>query len=214
MNVELYVITDPDISRGRSHAQVAELAIKGGATVIQLRDKKANTRQLIEVGQVLREITRRMGVTFIVNDRVDVALAVDADGVHLGEEDMPVSVARRLLGPNRIIGASPERLDDAPLAERDGADYLGVGSVFGTSTKLDAGPPIGVESLARAKRMVRIPIVAIGGVSADNAAQAIAAGADGVAVISAVVGAEDVAGAARRLRQIVQEAKRKRGQAS
>lgn len=210
MNPELYVITDPDLSRGRSHIEVAELAIAGGATVIQLRDKKAHTRKLIEVGQALRDITRRSGVTFILNDRVDVALAVDADGVHLGEDDMPVSLARKLLGPNKILGASPENPDYARREEAAGADYLGIGSVFGTSTKPDAGPPIGLDALARVKRSVKIPVIAIGGVNASNAAQAILAGADGVAVISAVVGAQDITKAAQQLREIVREAKRLR----
>jgi len=206
MDWTLYVITDPRLSRGRSHLEVAQAAIRGGATVIQLRDKEATTRQLVETGRVLRDLTRRMGVAFIVNDRVDVALAVEADGVHLGVDDMPVPIARHLLGPEAIIGFSPETLDQARQAEAEGANYLGVGAVFGTGTKPDAGPPIGVKGLREMVQAVSIPVVAIGGITTDNAARCIQAGAAGVAVISAVVAAEDVEAAARRLREQLEKA--------
>lgn len=208
MDWTLYVITDSKLSGGRSHLEVAQAAIRGGATVVQLRDKEATTRQLVETGRVLRDLTRERGVTFIVNDRVDVALAVEADGVHLGVDDMPVPIARRLMGPGAIIGFSPETVEQARQAEAEGADYLGVGAVFGTGTKPDAGPPIGVEGLRAMVRAVSIPVVAIGGITADNAAQCIRAGAAGVAVISAVVAAEDVEAAARRLREQLEKAKR------
>lgn len=208
MNWALYVITDPKLSRGRSHLEVARAAIRGGATVIQLRDKEATTRELVETGQRLRALTREMDVTFIVNDRVDVALAVEADGVHLGVDDMPVPIARRLMGPEAIIGFSPETVEQARQAEADGADYLGVGAVFGTGTKPDAGPPIGLEGLREMVQAVSIPVVAIGGITADNAARCIRAGAAGVAVISAVIVAEDIEAAARRLRERIEEARR------
>ncbi|RLC62163.1 MAG: thiamine phosphate synthase, partial [Chloroflexi bacterium] len=136
-------------------------------------------------------------------DRLDVALAIGAEGVHVGEDDMPVPLARQLIGPERILGASPATLEDARQAERDGADYLGVGDVYGTPSKPDAGAPIGVERLAQVVKAVSIPVVAIGGITAANAAAVIQAGAAGVAVISAVVAAPDPAAAARRLREIV-----------
>ncbi len=208
MDWTLYMVTDSKLARGRSHLEVAQAAIRGGATVIQLRDKEATTRQLVETGRLLRDLTREKGVTFIVNDRVDVALAVEADGVHLGVDDMPVSIARRLMGPEAIIGFSPETVEQARQAEAEGADYLGVGAVFGTGTKPDAGPPIGVEGLREMVQAVSIPVVAIGGVTADNAASCIRAGAAGVAVVSAVVAAEDVEAAARQLREQIEKAKR------
>lgn len=208
MDWTLYVVTDSKLSRGRSHLEVAQAAIRGGATVVQLRDKEAATRELVETGRVLRDLTQEMGVTFIINDRVDVALAVEADGVHLGVDDMPVPIARRLMGSEAIIGFSPETVEQARQAETDSADYLGVGAVFGTSTKPDAGPPIGVEGLREMVQAVSIPVVAIGGITADNAAQCIQAGAAGVVVISAVVAAEDVEAAARRLRERIERAKR------
>lgn len=206
----LYIITDARLSRGRSHMDIVRAAIQGGATVVQYREKEATTRRMVEEAREMRELCQEMGVPFIVNDRVDVALAVDADGVHLGVDDMPVPIARRLLGPGKLIGFSPETIEQARAAEAEGADYLGVGSVFGTSTKPDAGPPIGLSGLRRVIAAVSIPVVGIGGITAQNAPQVIQAGAAGVAVISAVVGVEDVETAARQLREIIEAGGRNR----
>lgn len=207
MDWGVYVITDRKLSRGRSHLEVAGEAIEGGATAIQLRDKEASTKELVEAGLALRKFTWGKGVTFIVNDRVDVALAVEADGVHLGQDDMPIRLARKLMGPERIVGASAGNVEEAIRAEREDADYLGVGSVFATGTKPDAGPPIGLAGLKEIVRAVHIPVVAIGGINEDNAGEVIRAGADGVAVISAVVGAPHVAEAAKRLRERIELAR-------
>lgn len=207
MDHTLHVLTDEGLSRGRSHAAVIRAAIAGGATVIQLRDKTSSTRKLIEIGRALRDLTRAAGVTFIVNDRADVALAVDADGVHVGQDDLPATDAGRIVGDHKIVGVSASSVAEAMQAERDGADYIGAGSVFTTSSKPDAGAPIGLDGLAQIARAVRIPVVAIGGVNVSNAAACIAAGAQGVAVISAVVSAEDVAQAARELISVVRGAK-------
>jgi thiamine-phosphate pyrophosphorylase len=138
---------------------------------------------------------------------VDIALAVDADGVHVGQDDMPAPLARKLMGPGKIIGVSVDNVEQALQAERDGADYLGAGPIFATPTKPDAAPPIGLDGLAEICRRVSIPVVAIGGITAENAGAVIAAGADGVAVVSAVVAAENVEEAARRLRQVVEKAR-------
>ncbi|WP_298404707.1 thiamine phosphate synthase [uncultured Chloroflexus sp.] len=203
----LYVVTDAGLSRGRSHLAVIEAAIAGGATVVQYREKAAATRQMIAEAQALRELTRRAGVPLIVNDRLDVALAIDADGVHVGQDDMPAALARRLIGPDKILGVSTANLAEAMQAVQDGADYLGVGPVLATPTKPDAAPPIGMDGLREICRHVPIPVVAIGGINATNAADAIAAGAQGIAVVSAVVAAEDVATAARQLRALVAAAR-------
>ncbi|WP_298489995.1 thiamine phosphate synthase [uncultured Chloroflexus sp.] len=203
----LYVVTDAGLSRGRSHLAVIEAAIAGGATVVQYREKAAATRQMIAEAQALRELTRRAGVPLIVNDRLDVALAIDADGVHVGQNDMPAALARRLIGPDKILGVSTANLAEAMQAVQDGADYLGVGPVLATPTKPDAAPPIGMDGLREICRHVPIPVVAIGGINATNAADAIAAGAQGIAVVSAVVAAEDVATAARQLRALVAAAR-------
>lgn len=198
----LYVITDERLSRGRSHLEVAEAAIRGGADVIQLRDKELSGSRLYKVALALRKLTRDAQVPFLVNDRLDVALAVDADGVHLGQEDLPASAARKILGPGKILGVSAETVEEARLAEREGADYLGVGPVFeARGTKPDAGTPKGLEQIARIRAESDLPIVAIGGIRAENARQARDAGADAVAVISAVVAADDIEEAARRLKR-------------
>ncbi len=202
----LYVIIDPKASRGRSDLQVAEAAIAGGADVLQLRDKEASSGRLYEVALQLRKLTRDAGIPFIVNDRLDIALAADADGVHVGQTDLPASVARKIMGPGRILGVSVDTVEEAVLAERDGADYLGVGPVFeARGTKPDAGPPLGVDRIARIRRRCGLPIVAIGGINAENARTVRAAGADAAAVISAVVSADDIAHAARRLKRILED---------
>lgn len=211
MRLDVYVITDAGLSHGRSHVQVVTEAVRGGATVIQLREKYASTRQMVEIGRTLRDITRDAGVLFIVNDRVDVAMAVDADGVHLGQDDMSADVARRLIGPNKVVGVSAATVEEALQAVRDGADYLGVGAIYATSSKADAGAAVGPARLSQIKAAVDLPLVAIGGISMHNAAETILYGADGVAVISAVVSASDIAQATRSLLAVVDEAKRQRG---
>ena len=210
MRLDVYVITDPGLSRGRGHVQVVTEAIRGGATVVQLRDKRAGGRELVEVGRALRQITREAGVLFIVNDRVDVALAVEADGVHVGQDDIPADIARRLIGAKMILGVSVADVQEASKAKADGADYLGIGAIYATATKSDAGAAIGPAVIADIKRAVDLPAVGIGGINIHNAAEVIQNGADGVAVISAVVGAPDVRQATAVLVAIVEEAKRRR----
>lgn len=200
----LYVITDEKVSRGRSHLQVAEAAIAGGADVLQLRDKEASGGGLYRIALQLRKVTRDAKVPFIVNDRIDVALAAGADGVHVGQDDLPASAARALLGKERILGVSVDTVEEAVRAEKDGADYLGVGPVFeARGTKPDAGEPVGLARIERIRRHCRLPIVAIGGIDAGNARKVREAGADAAAVISAIVSADDIAGAARRLKGIL-----------
>lgn len=196
----VYVITDPQAAGERSLLDVVRAAVAGGASVVQLREKQSATRVMLELGLALRDITRAAGVPLIVNDRIDVALALEAEGVHVGQDDMPAALARQLIGPERILGVSAETVEQARQAECDGADYLGVGTVFPTPSKADAGNPIGITGLQAIAQVSRLPIVAIGGITHDNAAEVFRAGAVGVAVISAVVGAPDPAAAARRLR--------------
>jgi thiamine-phosphate pyrophosphorylase len=193
------VLTDRAWSRGRDILEVAEAAIAGGATVIQLRDKTASTRLLVEEGQALRRLTRERGALLIVNDRIDVALAVDADGAHVGQDDMPAALAREMLGPARILGVSAGNLAEAEAAVAAGADYLGVGPIYATRGKDDAGAPVGPDLLAQIAARWNTPQVAIGGISVENTTDVVRAGAVGIAVITAVVNAEDVTGAAREL---------------
>jgi thiamine-phosphate diphosphorylase len=208
IDYSLYGITDSKLSRGRSNQMIVESAIRGGTTIVQYREKSASTRQMIDEALGLRDLCRRHGVPFIVNDRVDVALAVDADGVHVGQDDMPVSLARKLIGRDKIVGVSAENVEQARAAIADGADYLGVGAIFATATKSDAGEPIGIAGLLKIARVSAIPIVGIAGINASNAASVIRAGAAGIAVISAIVSADDMERAARELRTIVDAAKR------
>lgn len=207
VNWSLYVITDRKAAGQRPLTEVVEAAIAGGATIVQMREKTATTREMIELGRALHEITRGAGVPLIVNDRMDVTLALDAEGVHVGQEDMPAPLARCLIGPDRILGVSAGTAEEARQAERDGADYLGVGDIYGTPSKAEAGMPIGVEGLAEIAEAVSIPVIGIGGITADNAMAVIKAGAAGVAVISAVVSAADPEAAARELRESIRNTK-------
>ncbi len=201
--LRLHVLTDHQWSRGRDIVTVATAALDGGATTIQLRDKTASTRVLIEEGLVLRRLTRERGALLIINDRVDVALAVEADGAHVGQEDMPATLARQLLGPRRILGVSVANREEAGAAIAAGADYLGVGPIFPSPGKADAGPATGLHLLTEIAACYPMPLVAIGGITAENATEVMQAGAAGVAVITAVVYAEDIAGATHQLCQAV-----------
>ena len=207
LDLRLYAITDANLSLGRSHHDVIAAAIRGGATMVQYREKNASTRRMIMEARQLCDLCHVNHISFIVNDRVDVALAVDADGVHVGQDDMPAAVARKLIGKEKILGVSAENEDQARAAIMDGGDYLGVGTIFPTATKPDAGQPIELDGLESIAHIGTIPIVGIGGIDASNAAQVIRAGASGIAVISAIVGAEDVERTARELREIVEKTK-------
>ncbi len=207
MNLDLYIITDENIGRGRTHAEVAERAITGGADAIQLRDKFRSSGELVRVGRTLREITRRSSTLFIVNDRLDVALTCGADGVHLGQGDLRTDVARQIAPPGFIIGVSISNPDEALQAEREGADYVALSPTFSTGSKADARPGHGLEMLREIRKRVTIPVMAIGGITRENIREVFAAGADGVAVISAVVGAEDITAAARDLKMLIEHYK-------
>ena len=212
-HVRLYVLTDRGVARGRSQGEVVRQAIWGGATMVQLRGKQLTTLQLLEAAREVRRVTGEAGVPFIVNDRVDIALAAEADGVHvghIGQEDLPPDVARRLLGPARLVGVSVATPEEARLAEQLGADYVSVGPVYETAVKLDAGPSVGLERVRAVRAATRLPLVAIGGITAATAGEVIRAGADGIAVISAVVAAEDISAAARQLRAAIEAALQER----
>jgi len=202
-NYSLYLVTDSGLSLGRSHEEVVACAIRGGVTIIQLREKDCCTREMIEMAQRLLSLCRAHDVPLIVNDRLDVALAVDADGVHVGQDDMPVPIARKLLGPNKILGVTAHTVEEALQAIEEGADYIGASPIFTTATKSDAGKPIGLEGLTEICKACYVPVVGISGINASNAEQVIRAGAAGVAVVSAIVNAEDVELAARELARII-----------
>jgi thiamine-phosphate pyrophosphorylase len=190
-----------------SHAEIAQRVIAGGADVIQLRDKVCSCRELIRIGRTLREITKKSGTLFIINDRLDVALACGADGVHLGQDDICAVVARQLAPPGFIIGISVGTVEEAVRAEQDGADYIALSPVFPTASKNNAGPGHGLDVLQKIRQKVSLPVIAIGGINQDNVREVIVAGADGVAVISGVVGSPDITCAARELKNLIDQCK-------
>ena len=202
----LYVIVDPELARGRGELEVAQAAIRGGASVIQLRDKKRDKGEVLPVARRLKQACAQANVLFIVNDHPDLALAADADGVHLGQHDLPVLEARRILPLDRLVGCSTALFEEALQAERQGADYIAVGTIYATATKAVIRPA-GLETLRRVKAAVSVPVVAIGGINEGNAAKVAGAGADAIAVVSAVVSADDVEEAARRLTSKLESAK-------
>jgi thiamine-phosphate pyrophosphorylase len=204
----LYLVTDSDLSLGRPLAQIVRAAVDGGVTCVQVREKACSTREYIERFMPIRALLQERGVPLIVNDRVDVALAVEADGIHLGQTDMPLCMARQIAGDRLLIGISCEAPEDAVEAERDGAAYVSVSPVFATPTKTDTAPALGLDGVRAIRAAVRLPVVTIGGINAANAAAVIRAGADGICVVSAIVAASDPCAAARSLRRIVEEARR------
>jgi len=189
--VALIVITDPAVPPGRTVVEVVRAALRAGAPSVQLRAKGGTARESVALARELAAATREAGALLFVNDRVDVALASGADGAHLGDEDLPLAAARRIVPPGFLLGMSADSVELAREAERDGADYVGVGPVHGTASKADAGDPIGVGRIAATAAGVRIPVVGIGGIDAGNAGAVIHAGAAGVAVISAIMRAPD-----------------------
>ena len=208
IDYSLYLVTDRGLSRGRPTPEIVRAAVRGGVTCVQLREKTCSTREFIAEARAVRDFLKWRGVPLIINDRVDVALAVGADGVHLGQGDLPLAEARAILGESKLIGISAESLRDAVAAENAGADYLGVSPIFATPTKTDTAAPLGLEGLRAIRRQVKLPLVAIGGLNAGNAAAVIGGGADGVAVVSAIVAADDPGLAARELARRIAQARR------
>lgn len=198
MDYSLYVCTDRDIMTTDTLEEAVELAIKGGATIIQLREKDCTSREFYELALSIKDITDAYEVPLIINDRLDIALAVHADGVHLGQSDIPVQVARNVMGPNCIVGATANTLEKAKEAWQSGADYLGVGDVFGSATKNDT-KPVELKELKKICDTVKIPVVAIGGILKKNIHLLKDTGVAGVAVISAVLGQTDITAAAEEL---------------
>ena len=193
----LYVILDPDASRGRPLLDVLKQAADGGARMFQYRDKTSSMLAACRQAVPLRQAAKDAGALFLVNDRCDLALAVDADGVHLGQEDLPMKMARAIMGEKRLIGVSTHTDAQVTTATRDGADYLGFGPIFPPGSKRDHDPVVGVEGLRRIRRLTPLPVFAIGGITAGQVRPIIEAGADGIAVISAIAHAQDVTAATR-----------------
>jgi thiamine-phosphate pyrophosphorylase len=198
----LYVVVDTEWLKGRKHTDVARQAIRGGAKVIQLRCKERSIKEFLSIAGDLKKICSEQGILFIVNDSLEVALAVGADGLHVGQDDLPVAAARKLLPIDVILGCSVRTVEEAKVALSDGADYLGVGAIYTTATK-ESAEAVGVGRLKEIKKAVDLPIVAIGGINGNNLSEVMKAGADAAAVISAILGAEDVEKATRQLVNII-----------
>jgi thiamine-phosphate pyrophosphorylase len=200
----LHLLTDVVLQSRFSHEDLTRLGIAGGADTIQLREKGGSTRRMIEVARSMAAVCRKAGVPLIVNDRIDVAIASDADGVHLGQSDFPIPLARRLLGKDKLIGGSAATFEEARMCLADGADYVGFGPVFVTGSKDDAGPVSGPAILKQVVETIPMPIIAIGGITAENIGEVMRAGAYGIAVISAVCCQLDPQGATRALRDALE----------
>lgn len=194
----LYLVTDRDVLRGRDLIKCIEESILGGVTLVQLREKNVTSREFYEIAIKVKEVTSRYNIPLIINDRLDIALAIDADGLHIGQKDLPASVARKILGKDKILGVSAATLQESLKAEKDGADYLGVGAVFSTSTKKDTRD-VSYETLSNITASVNIPVVAIGGINEKNVTKLKESNIDGIAVISCILGKEDVKGAAEKM---------------
>ncbi|MBE1447025.1 thiamine phosphate synthase [Paenibacillus sp. OAS669] len=203
----VYLVMGLEHHGDRTALEIAKEALEGGVTLFQLREKKAPLRQVLEQGAELRDLCRQYGVPFLVNDRIDVALLLDADGVHVGQDDVPGLEARKLLGDSKIIGISAGNREEAEWAIAQGADYLGVGAVYATSTKEDAGAAIGTGLIREIAGRWDVPMVGIGGIHKENAAAVIQAGARGIAVVSAITKQSDPRSAAALLKQTVLQTK-------
>lgn len=200
--LRLYLVTDQQALRGRSLTDVVLAAVQGGVTCVQLREKTASTRDFVALACALKTLLSPFGVPLVINDRIDVALASSAQGVHLGQSDMPVELARRLLPPEVFIGLSVETVDDVTRAASQPADYLGVSPIYATLTKTDTLTPWGLDGLRQLRGLTDLPLVAIGGIHLGNAAEVLAAGVNGLAVVSALCAADDPAAAARAFRAL------------
>jgi thiamine-phosphate pyrophosphorylase len=209
--LHLCVITDATLAPGRDHVAIARAALLGGADMIQLRDKSGDLRVLVPQARAIQALCRSHGAIFIVNDRLDLTLAAGADGVHVGQDDLPAEAARALLGPGRILGVSTHSREQAEAARASGADYIGFGPMFRTGTKDTGYTPRGVEALRAIRTAVPLPILAIGGITLENVAEVILAGATAPAVISAIVAAPDIAAAAAAFRVRVAATKARGG---
>ena len=195
----LCLVADTEAAGKRDLFVIVEEAVEAGATMIQLRGKNCKTREFLDLGVQITALLKPKGIPLIINDRADIALACEADGLHLGQQDIPLVFARKILGQNRLIGISVNTIEEAQMAEREGADYVGVGPVYFTSSKDKLPTILGLEGFRSVKEKVHIPILAIGGITAENARAVISSGADGIAVISAIMGEDDISSATKNL---------------
>jgi thiamine-phosphate pyrophosphorylase len=199
IDYSLYLVTDRSTLHGKDLYKAVEDAIKGGVTLVQLREKNISSLEFYNTAVKMKKLVNSYGIPLIINDRLDVALAANADGLHIGQVDLPLGITRKLLGPNKILGYSVANVEQAIFGQSMGADYLGAGTVFPTLSKSDTGEAIGLEELRIIKKMVSIPVVGIGGIGMSNLKEVKQTGIDGVSIISAILGSEDIQAASRSL---------------
>lgn len=202
VDYSLYLVTDRDILGGRVLTVCIAEAVRGGVTAVQLREKNVTSLEFYLLAKKVKKVTDDLGVPLIINDRLDIALAVDADGLHVGQKDLPATLARKLLGQGKILGVSAANLNEAMQAEKDGADYLGIGAIFPTATKSDVRR-VELEELLKIKQQVKIPVVAIGGINENNIQKVWASGIDGAAIVSGILAQDDITQAAKKLRNLI-----------
>ncbi|MBV4422895.1 thiamine phosphate synthase [Clostridium tyrobutyricum] len=200
VDYSLYLVTDRRFIGEKPLKKAVEEAIIGGVTLVQIREKLASTREFYNVALEVKQVTSHYNVPIIINDRIDIAQAIDADGVHLGQSDMPLSIARKILGDKKIIGISTGNIEEALEAESGGADYIGIGTIFNTGTKKDTDNPLGVDGLKKVYDSVNIPAVAIGGINHDNFKDILSTGVDGIAVVTAILRSKNITSAAKQLK--------------
>lgn len=205
LDYSLYLVTDQKLAGNQSLADIVKSAIAGGVTIVQYREKDASTKYMIEQANEIHKITKMAGVPLIIDDRADVMLAINAEGLHVGQSDMPAVLARKLIGPDKILGVTAKNVDQAIQAEKDGANYIGCGDIFGTTSKVDAGIPIGLDGFNKRLHSVSIPVVGIGGITINNVASVVELGADGIVVISAIIGQENPEKAAKNMLEIIKK---------
>lgn len=208
-DLSLYLVTDRSLALGRSLKSVVENAVRGGVTMVQLREKEASTREFYELAIQVKACLKPYNVPLIINDRLDIALACNAEGLHIGQSDMPYEVARKIMGQDKIIGLSVESVKDAEAANKLDVDYIGISPVFDTATKTDTQTALGLDGVRDITRICRHPSVGIGGINDTNAQDILLAGANGISVVSAIMSAEDPMESARKLRNIVNRTKNK-----
>lgn len=206
-DLSLYLVTDHSLALGRSLKEVVSEAAKGGVTMVQLREKEYTTKEFYEQAISLKKCLEPYKIPLIINDRLDIALACDAEGLHIGQKDMPYDVARRLFGKNKIIGLSVESIEDVLVANQLDIDYIGISPVFGTPTKTDTAPALGLEGVSKISKISRHPSVGIGGINRTNAADIIHSGANGIAVVSAIMSADNPQEEAEKLVRIIRQSK-------
>ena len=202
-DLRLYLVTDRDLANGKPLEQIIEEAVKGGVSMVQIREKDSNTRDFYQLAVSVKQILQKYNVPLIINDRLDIALAADADGLHIGQSDLPYEQARKILGPDKIIGLSVESIEQAREANKLDVDYIGLSPVFSTQTKNDIAKPLELDGVREIVSFTKHPTVAIGGINTKNAGDVIHAGADGIAVVSAIISNENPKEAASELRKIL-----------